>query len=99
MSTSSSNKQINVTVIGAGIVGSAIAYTLAKRGATVTVIDKGRPGGGATSHSFAWINATAKNPRRYASGICHVLVNGEMAMRDGARVPVNAGQVIREFAA
>ena len=65
MSTSSSNKQINVTVIGAGIVGSAIAYTLAKRGATVTVIDKGRPGGGATSHSFAWINATAKHPVSY----------------------------------
>lgn len=44
-------------------------------------------------------NATAKNPRRYASGICHVLVNGQLAMRNGARVAVNAGQVIREFAA
>lgn len=65
MSTGPSSKQINVTVIGAGIVGSAIAYTLAKRGATVTVIDKGRPGGGATSHSFAWINATAKHPVSY----------------------------------
>ena len=65
MSTGPSSKQINVTVIGAGIVGSAIAYTLAKRGATVTVIDKGRPGGSATSHSFAWINATAKHPVSY----------------------------------
>lgn len=44
-------------------------------------------------------NATARNPRRYASGICHVLVNGQLAMRDGKRVDVNAGQVIREFAA
>ncbi|WP_435138275.1 N-acyl-D-amino-acid deacylase family protein [Pseudopelagicola sp. nBUS_19] len=44
-------------------------------------------------------NATAKNPRRYASGICHVLVNGQMAMSDGVRAPVNAGQVIREFVA
>ncbi|MEE8465226.1 MAG: FAD-dependent oxidoreductase, partial [Dehalococcoidia bacterium] len=58
-------KQLNVTVVGAGIVGSAIAYSLAKRGAAVTVIDKGRPGGGATSHSFAWINATAKHPVSY----------------------------------
>ncbi len=65
MSTGPSSKQINVTVIGAGIVGSAIAYTLAKRGATVTVIDKGKPGGSATSHSFAWINATAKHPVSY----------------------------------
>lgn len=44
-------------------------------------------------------NATAKNPRRYASGICHVLVNGRLAMRGGARVPVNAGRVLRDFAA
>lgn len=44
-------------------------------------------------------NATAKNPRRYASGICHVLVNGKLAMRNGTRVSVNAGRVIREFAA
>ena len=59
MSTGPSRKQIKVTVVGAGIVGSAIAYSLARRGAAVTVIDKGRPGAGATSHSFAWINATA----------------------------------------
>jgi len=65
MSTGPSRKQIKVTVVGAGIVGSAIAYSLARRGAAVTVIDKGRPGAGATSHSFAWINATAKHPVSY----------------------------------
>lgn len=43
-------------------------------------------------------NATPKNPRRYASGICHVMVNGQIAMRNGKRVAVNAGRVIREFA-
>ena len=65
MSTGRSRKQLNVTVVGAGVVGSAIAYSLAKHGASVTVIDRGRPGGGATSHSFAWINATAKHPVSY----------------------------------
>ena len=65
MSTSPPNKNLNVTVVGAGIVGAAIAYSLAKRGVAVTVVDKGRPGGGATSHSFAWINATAKHPVAY----------------------------------
>jgi len=65
MSTGPSRKQVKVTVVGAGIVGSAIAYSLARRGAAVTVIDKGRPGAGATSHSFAWINATAKHPVSY----------------------------------
>ncbi|KIN61802.1 N-acyl-D-amino-acid deacylase [Sulfitobacter noctilucae] len=44
-------------------------------------------------------NATAKHPRRYASGIAHVLVNGKLSMRSGKRTEVNAGSVLREFAA
>ena len=44
-------------------------------------------------------NATARNPRRYASGIAHVLVNGKLSMRSGARTGVNAGQVVRDLAA
>lgn len=42
-------------------------------------------------------NATAKHPRRYASGIAHVLVNGQFAMRNGQRTAVNSGQVLRDF--
>jgi N-acyl-D-aspartate/D-glutamate deacylase len=42
-------------------------------------------------------NATARHPRRYASGIAHVLVNGELSMRDGQRTKVNKGRVLREF--
>ena len=44
-------------------------------------------------------NATAKNPRRYASGIAHVLVNGQLSMQNGERTAVNAGRVVRDFAA
>ena len=44
-------------------------------------------------------NVTAKNPRRYASGIAHVLVNGKLSMHQGQRTSVNAGRVVREFAA
>ncbi|MBU2999106.1 amidohydrolase family protein [Roseovarius nubinhibens] len=40
-------------------------------------------------------HATAKQPRRYATGVAHVLVNGKFAMRDGQRQPVNAGEVLR----
>ena len=65
MSTDPSGKQVKVTVVGAGIIGASISYSLAKRGAAVTVIDRSRPGSGATSHSFAWINATAKHPVSY----------------------------------
>ncbi len=55
----------SVAVIGAGILGASIAWRLARRGVNVTLIDKGWPGHGASSHSFAWINAGAKEPIGY----------------------------------
>ena len=54
-----------VVVIGAGIVGASIAYRLAERGLNVTLIDKAAPGSGASSHSFAWVNAGSKQPLGY----------------------------------
>lgn len=55
----------HVAVIGAGIVGASIAWRIAARGCQVTLIDKAEPGSGASSHSFAWINAGAKEPIGY----------------------------------
>ncbi len=55
-----------VVVAGAGIMGSAITFRLAQRGAHVTLIEKGQPASGATANSFAWINSTfSKQPRAY----------------------------------
>ena len=56
---------MKIAIIGAGVVGGAIAFHLARRGADVALIDKGEPGMGASSHSFAWINAFGKEPRGY----------------------------------
>ena len=42
-------------------------------------------------------NATARHPRRYASGIAHVLVNGTLSMHHGHRTPATTGQVLRDF--
>ena len=50
----------DVVVIGAGIVGSAVAYAVSNRGMTVSLLDAGKMGSGASSRSFAWINATSK---------------------------------------
>ena len=58
-------KPRTVAVIGAGIMGAAIAWRLAMRGVHVVLIEKGQPGEGASSHSFAWINAGAKEPIDY----------------------------------
>ena len=52
-------------MIGAGIIGASIAWHLTARGAEVTIVDAGEPGGVATPCSFAWINASWGNPEPY----------------------------------
>jgi glycine/D-amino acid oxidase-like deaminating enzyme len=56
---------LKVAVIGAGIVGSSVAYWLSEGGAEVVMIDGAQPGSGTTSTSFAWVNANNKLPRDY----------------------------------
>jgi glycine/D-amino acid oxidase-like deaminating enzyme len=56
---------LKVAVIGAGIVGSSVAYRLSEGGAAVVLIDGAEPGSGTTSTSFAWVNANNKLPRDY----------------------------------
>ena len=58
-------KPANVAVVGAGIMGAAIAFRLARLGVRVALFDEGQPGHGASSHSFAWVNAGAKEPIGY----------------------------------
>jgi glycine/D-amino acid oxidase-like deaminating enzyme len=63
--SSPQDKGPHIVVVGAGILGSAIAFHLSARGAQVTVVDAGEPGRGASAVSFAWINGRDKNPRHY----------------------------------
>ena len=62
---SGSEGTMNVAVIGAGIVGSSVAYRLSEEGAEVVLIAGAEPGSGTTSTSFAWVNANNKLPRNY----------------------------------
>ncbi len=57
--------QQHVLVVGAGIIGASIAWHLARAGARVTIVDTAEPGGIATAHSWAWINASWGNPLPY----------------------------------
>jgi glycine/D-amino acid oxidase-like deaminating enzyme len=57
--------RMHVVVVGAGAVGAAVALRLAQRGARVVVVDRGEPGSGTTSTSFAWIGASAAALRDY----------------------------------
>lgn len=54
-----------IAVVGAGIVGAAIAWQLACRGAAVTLIDAARPAAGSTGRAFAWIVAGHGLPAPY----------------------------------
>ena len=54
----SSNKNLKIVVIGAGIIGTFIAYELSKYGIDVTLIDKNKPGSGTSGSSFNCVNAT-----------------------------------------
>jgi glycine/D-amino acid oxidase-like deaminating enzyme len=53
-----------VVVIGAGILGAAIAYHLVRRGAKVTILEKASPASGTTGDSFAYLNASTKSSSR-----------------------------------
>ncbi|USS43814.1 FAD-binding oxidoreductase [Burkholderia glumae] len=46
---------VDVVVIGAGIVGTATAYELARRGVSVALIDKGMVGGEQSGRNWGWV--------------------------------------------
>lgn len=54
-----------IAVIGAGIVGSSIAYALSKRNVEVHIFDKSTDINAPTLYSFAWLNAFRKTPLDY----------------------------------
>ena len=52
------NKKDRIVVIGAGIIGSSIAYHLTKMGAEVTVIERDLPAAHASGKNFGWLHAS-----------------------------------------
>lgn len=47
-----------IVIIGAGIIGAALAFDLARKGRAVTVVEAGLPASAASGRSFGWINAS-----------------------------------------
>jgi glycine/D-amino acid oxidase-like deaminating enzyme len=59
-------RDMDVVVVGAGVIGAAVAFRLAQAGARVTVLESGdRIGAGTSGRSFAWTNSNGKTPRAY----------------------------------
>ncbi len=56
---------MRAVVIGAGVVGTSVAYHLAKKGVDVTILEQDYIGAGTSGTTFAWTNANRKPPRPY----------------------------------
>jgi len=81
-----------VIVIGAGIMGSSIAYHMAKRGAAVTLLEKQAPASGTTRNSFAWLNSAGKGPRAYYEfNLAGVIGWRRLELEIGPDLPVQWG--------
>jgi D-hydroxyproline dehydrogenase subunit beta len=52
-------------VIGAGLLGAAVAARLARAGMHVTLLEADQPGRGTSRWSFAWVNSNDKGPKAY----------------------------------
>lgn len=54
-------EEVDVVVIGGGIVGAAAAYFLAKKGHSVALVEKGRIAGEQSSRNWGWCRQTGKS--------------------------------------
>lgn len=52
-------------IVGGGIVGASLAFELSRAGQTVTVLEQHAPASGASSKSFAWLNANYPDTPEY----------------------------------
>ncbi len=81
--------------------GEAIRRLTSLPAARLGVTDRGRVAPGLWADITVFdaeqiaSHCTVEQPRAYAAGIAHVLVNGRLAMRDGARTGEDAGMVLR----
>lgn len=79
-----------IAIVGAGIVGSAIAYFLALRGVSVTLIDTDGPGTGVTGRAFGWINVALTDPDGPAALFKHRVIQDYRRLDDrlGGRLDI-----------
>jgi glycine/D-amino acid oxidase-like deaminating enzyme len=56
---------MQIVVIGAGVLGSSLAFRLAQAGQQVTLVERAGVAQGTTGSTFAWINSNQKIPEDY----------------------------------
>ncbi len=92
---------MRVIVVGAGVVGSGLAWRLASRGQDVVLVEQGSPSTGTTGSSFSWYNANSKRPEDYfrlnlAGMEAHLLLRDELGetpwYHDGGNIVWSEGE-------
>ena len=91
--------KVRVAVVGAGIVGSAITYHLAKRGLDVTLLDRNAIASASSHGTFAWINASwAKQPESYHT-LNQMGVDAWHRLQQALNLPIKWGGSLEWFGA
>lgn len=75
-----------VVIIGGGIVGLTAALTLAERGVTVTVLEKGRLAGEQSSRNLGWIRKTSRAARDVPMAVASDALWAQMMQRTGTDI-------------
>ena len=83
-----------IAIVGAGIVGTTLAYRLARRGASVTVIDPS-PGQGCTQGSFAMLIAGHPDgPEHFNALYGHAVAEWHRLQTEVPGLPIQWGGVV-----
>jgi len=80
-----------IVIAGGGVIGANIAYQLSRRGAQVTLLERNKPAMGATSNSFAWLNAKKRPLDYFNLSRLGLLAWREIDREFGGRLPVTWG--------
>ena len=91
---SAAEARADVVVVGAGVIGTAIAYLLAKEGLEVCILEKESVGRGATGHGHGVISLVGRDFRpgpHFRLGVASAAMYGEFAeqvLEDGGVDPL-----------
>src|SRR5215472_12955724 len=87
---------VRIVVVGAGIIGSCLAYELARAGERVVLAESGVPGGGASAVSYAWLNSNSfDDPGYHALRVLGMSAYTELADGLGADEWLHATGCVR----
>src|SRR5579871_5907287 len=93
------SRSLDIIVVGAGVIGSAIAFELARRGASVQLVDDRQPGMGATQASAGMLAPFTEAKDRDAAFLDLAVRSLDMydsfvvRVAETAKLPVGYGRI------